>query len=246
MGMKNDMRKRAALVLAWALILWLPATAAAQGGKGQAPGKKPVIVLDRESFSTNELIEARVVGMEGNQLDFITLVPRNAPEHSFGEVVYTRGAVDMTVALAAPGPGIHEIRVFHDRPEGKWELAAAQPVWVAGEDGPAEHPSFSRVVTDKAAYHPGEEVPVRFEYLSGHEQDWLTIVPKGTPADEYGEVFYTKGANRGVHVFQGLPETGDYEIRVYHDWPLGGYEIKARRLIRVREPGREQEGLPPK
>jgi hypothetical protein len=41
-----------------------------------------------------------------------------------------------------------------------------------------------------------------------------------------GEWFYTGGMKSGSYTFGGL-QPGRYEVRVYFDWPDGGYKVKA-------------------
>lgn len=80
------------------------------------------------------------------------------------------------------------------------------------------------VRTEKAFYQPSEQIVVEFMGLPGNQGDWITIVGADVPPDRYGEWFYTNGQRSGTHVFNGLP-AGEYEVRVYFDWPAGGYNI---------------------
>ncbi|MFC1580093.1 hypothetical protein ACFL4N_04210 [Thermodesulfobacteriota bacterium] len=89
-----------------------------------------------------------------------------------------------------------------------------------------------KVVPGKGMYSPDEKIVVQFSGLPGNQQDWITIVRKGTPANKYGEWFYTKSRKTGSLQFKGL-RPGAYEIRVYLNWPSGGYNIVSRRPINV-------------
>jgi hypothetical protein len=73
---------------------------------------------------------------------------------------------------------------------------------------------------------------VEFSGLPGNEQDWITVVPIGTPTDKYAEWAYTIGKRDGKLTFERLP-AGEYEARAYFDWPKGGYELQARCAFRV-------------
>jgi hypothetical protein len=52
----------------------------------------------------------------------------------------------------------------------------------------------------------------------------------------YKEWFYTQGVQSGSHTFKGLP-AGEYEVRVYFDWPAGGYNVRVRYPITVSASG---------
>lgn len=82
------------------------------------------------------------------------------------------------------------------------------------------------VRTQKPFYAPGENILVQFNGMSGSTGDWITIVASGTPADNYGEWFYTNGARSGTNVFKGFSSPGTYEVRAYFNWPNGGYNIQ--------------------
>ncbi|MCK4911622.1 MAG: hypothetical protein KAR83_08255 [Thermodesulfovibrionales bacterium] len=81
--------------------------------------------------------------------------------------------------------------------------------------------------TGKDAYAPGEPVTVNYHGMPGNEQDWVTVAGALASEDSYGEYFYTGGVTEGTMQFRGL-EPGQYEVRAFHDWPNGGYEIRAR------------------
>ncbi|MBE9139294.1 hypothetical protein IQ254_19175 [Nodosilinea sp. LEGE 07088] len=83
----------------------------------------------------------------------------------------------------------------------------------------------------QATYAPGDAITVEFAGLPGNAQDWITVVEATAPDDTYGEWFYTDGQRSGSHSFSGLP-AGIYEVRVYFNWPDGGYVVQERdRLV---------------
>ena len=89
------------------------------------------------------------------------------------------------------------------------------------------------VRTAKESYAPQEAIEIEFSGLPGNAQDWITLVHKNRPDNQYGEWFYTRGTKSGRHTFKGVPE-GEYEIRVYFNWPSGGYKVQKRMGISVR------------
>jgi TolB-like protein len=85
----------------------------------------------------------------------------------------------------------------------------------------------------KTRYKAGEEIVIKYSGLPGNEHDWITLVPADQTDDTYGEWFYTDGEESGSHSFAGV-SAGDYEVRVYFDWPAGGYEVQKRIKVTVK------------
>jgi len=91
--------------------------------------------------------------------------------------------------------------------------------------------------TDAAAYAAGETVVVHYRGLPGNPQDWITVVRADESDDRYGAWLYTEGAASGTATFDGL-DAGTYEVRVYLDWPAGGFDVVSRYPFTVGlEPG---------
>jgi len=117
----------------------------------------------------------------------------------------------------------------------------------AGTDKPASSPSAAAakattgaasangvsLSASKPAYAAGEAIVVSFSGLAGDDTDWLTLVEADRSDGEYGEYFYTDGASSGTATFAGVP-AGDWELRLYFDWPAGGYEVQKRLKITVK------------
>ncbi len=97
--------------------------------------------------------------------------------------------------------------------------------------------SYNNAVTilkpGKTHYKRLEQVIVNYSGLPGNQNDWITLVSESTPDSTYGEWFYTQGQKSGTYVFKGL-EPGNYEVRVYFDWPNGGYLVRQRLKIKVK------------
>ncbi|WP_168206328.1 peptidoglycan-binding protein [Labrenzia sp. PHM005] len=86
---------------------------------------------------------------------------------------------------------------------------------------------------NKARFSTGEAVSVEFGNLPAGQLNWIAIAA----ADHGAEAFYDllmlqNGRQTGTHTFKLLPD-GDYELRVYLDWPNGGHEIAARAPVTV-------------
>ncbi len=81
--------------------------------------------------------------------------------------------------------------------------------------------------TIKNIFYENEPIIVEYFNLPGFKQDWITVVSKGANDSSYDEWFYTNGARNGTYTFKGLP-AGNYEVRVYFNWPDGGYVVMSR------------------
>jgi hypothetical protein len=82
---------------------------------------------------------------------------------------------------------------------------------------------------------PGESIFVKVINLPGNPQDWLTLVKVDAPASEFGEWFYTKGVTEGSWTFSVPKRPGNFEVRVFFDYPAGGQPMHARAPIEVEE-----------
>lgn len=78
--------------------------------------------------------------------------------------------------------------------------------------------------SDKTVYREGDPVVINYGGLPGNQRDWVTVVPLGTPADNWGQWTYTDGKASGSFQVDDLAP-GAYEARVYLDWPRGGFEV---------------------
>ena len=84
-------------------------------------------------------------------------------------------------------------------------------------------------------FSPGESILIKVTNLPGNPQDWLTLVKVDAPASIYGEWSYTKGVTEGSWTFSAPKRAGDYEVRVFFDYPAGGETIHARAPVKVEE-----------
>ncbi|MCP4287144.1 MAG: hypothetical protein GY792_22315, partial [Gammaproteobacteria bacterium] len=82
-------------------------------------------------------------------------------------------------------------------------------------------------------FSPGESVIIKIKNLPGNPQDWLTLVKVDALASKFGEWSYTKGVTEGTWTFSAPKRPGDYEVRVFFDYPAGGETIHARAAVKV-------------
>jgi len=85
----------------------------------------------------------------------------------------------------------------------------------------------------KTVYSRSERITVKFSGLPGNQYDWLTLIKASADDTTYGEWFYTNGQRSGTYSFKPVVP-GDYEVRVYFNWPGGGYKVQKRIKIKVR------------
>lgn len=124
-------------------------------------------------------------------------------------------------------------------------LASADEKLISDSSGSTESDSSDpdNITTDNTAdltLKPAKTVFTRFESvtisytgLPGNKNDWITLVKSSEPDSTYGPWFYTSGQRSGTYSF-GTVEPGEYEIRVYFDWPNGGYIVRKRIKITVK------------
>ncbi len=78
-----------------------------------------------------------------------------------------------------------------------------------------------------------EQVTISYSGLPGNQNDWITLTKASEPDTTYGDWFYTSGQRSGTYSFK-VTEPGDYELRVYYNWPDGGYIVQKRVKIKVK------------
>ena len=213
----------AALVLAWA-------------GAGSA--EAVTIALNKGAYAPNEQIRVTLGNLPGHKQDWVTVVKVGTPADKYGQWFYTNGVRQGSWTFKGLPAGSYEARVYLDWPKGGHNIVARRTFRV-GAPPQAPPPSPGKIKPgaidirpSKSGYAPGERIRVSVSGLPGNKQDWLTVVKAGTPADRYGQWYYTNGVRQGAWTFNGL-KAGSYEVRIYLDWPKGGHNIVARRTFTV-------------
>lgn len=80
---------------------------------------------------------------------------------------------------------------------------------------------------------PQGNVVVRWREMPGSATDWIAVQPANAADDSYGSTWtYTEGHREGTFD-AGKLAPGDYEVRVYFDWPAGGFTVQERVGFRV-------------
>ena len=90
-----------------------------------------------------------------------------------------------------------------------------------------------QVKTDKDIYNAGEQITVIYFGAPGDSDDWICIIPAGSPDDEAGNYKYlSHKIKQGVLIFDP-PPPGKYEVRAYYNYGNKGYEVSARHAFSV-------------
>ena len=93
---------------------------------------------------------------------------------------------------------------------------------------PSSVEGASVVWTDKDIYNQGEIIRVNFTNAPGNYNDWICIVPVGSPDTDGGDWKYIpSGLRQGVLIFD-LPSPGQYEVRAYYNYYRNGYVVTGR------------------
>jgi TolB-like protein len=86
---------------------------------------------------------------------------------------------------------------------------------------------------NKEVFSANENVIIEYSGMPGNQHDWITLAEASKPDTEWGNWFYTQGQKNGQYTYSGL-KPGIYEIRIYYNWPAGGYVVRKRTKFTVK------------
>ena len=186
------------------------------------------ISLDKDVYMQHEANVVTYEAMPGNSQDWMTIVPAGADDNTYDEWAYIQGQTHGQLTFTGLNPGQYELRVYFNWPDGGYEVQYRHPVNVVADQAKMAAAAEGLVVNlNKDVYAVGESISVQYQGMPGNNQDWFTIIGSGQSDESYGEYFYTSGQSQGSYTFKGV-EAGQYELRVYFNWPDGGYEVQHR------------------
>lgn len=90
--------------------------------------------------------------------------------------------------------------------------------------------------TSKDVYGASDVITAEYSGLASTKGNWMTVVDAAAKPDSYGEWHWLEEKSVGTLDFGPHP-AGTYEVRLYMDWPAGGYTIAARYPFRVEGAG---------
>ncbi|MBV5260501.1 hypothetical protein FLX56_18995 [Synechococcus moorigangaii CMS01] len=188
------------------------------------------VATQKATYAPSEPILVNYANLPGNAGDWITVVPTSAPDDSYEQWFYTDGQRSGSYQFEGLAPGSYEVRVYHNWPDGGYVVQDRYRFTVGTQ---TETLVSRHISTNKTVYQANESILVSYANLPGNAGDWITIVPANAPDDSYNEWFYTDGQRSGSRQFNGLTP-GNYEVRVYYNWPDGGYVVQDRYAFTVR------------
>ena len=164
----------------------------------------------KDIYQPSEQIIVNFDNMLGDNQDWIGIYPTGST-NDWGNVVkwaWTGGQVSGTKSFAPLPVGTYDVRLFF---QNSFNLEASKQIVV--EDGGN---IITIVTTTKANYLPDEEIVANFDNMSGANDDWIGIYPKGSNND-WGNVVAWKWIHSeilGTKTFTPLP-AGEYDVRVF-------------------------------
>ncbi|TVR19398.1 MAG: hypothetical protein EA391_00840 [Balneolaceae bacterium] len=105
------------------------------------------------------------------------------------------------------------------------------------ETVPADLVQNEHITLTSHSFRSGESIDVRWHNLPGNNTDWISVAPAGATDRTWGiHWWYIGGDTSGSNTIE-LVEPGEYEIRVYYNWPAGDYQVQSRLSFQVLQPG---------
>lgn len=95
-------------------------------------------------------------------------------------------------------------------------------------------PGGAFVRAARSTFASGENIKASFAGLPGNKGDWIAIAAAGAPDNSYLEWSFLGGRQSGAHSFSQRFKPGQYEIRLFEDWPAGKYEVVSRATFTVQ------------
>ena len=163
--------------------------------------------------------------MPGNEQDWITIVPAEADDTTWGEYFYTESAIGGVHSFSAQEPGEYEIRAYADWPDGGFQVIARGHVEVTCTPLSGDPSAFLRLNLNRPVYRPDEEITVFWAGMPDFDDNWIALYRSGTEDDAYQAWEWVQGGHGSV-TFSGL-KPGDYEARAFLNWAGCGYTAQA-------------------
>ena len=175
--------------------------------------------------------------LPGNSQDWIAISRAGQADNQYVSYRYLGGATEGTWSLKSGPPGDYEVRVYLNWPAGGYNPVLRQPIKVVSPEEGADAGLINKPKVRLASrtFAPGQPIEVRVTGFPGNSQDWVAIAKAGSPDSTYKDYDYTGGVNEGTWTYT-MNEPGEYEIRIYLNWPTGGYNPLLREKISVTAP----------
>lgn len=220
------------------LLLILTGPAAALELTSDPPAKALTskhLSLPVSQFLAGDSIRVGWFDTPGNPQDWFSIAAAGAPDSEYGSSwTFTGGKTEGTHELAGVQAGEWELRLYLNWPEGDYKVVdrlrfRVKPACPA-ELGQGKASDW--LLVRAGSLLEGEAVRICWRGLKGDPGDWLAVVPKGAPLDENGKWIFLGESPAGVFRVDGLA-AGEYEARLFFDWPKGGHQVRDRLHFQV-------------
>ena len=171
-------------------------------------------------------------GTWGNNSDWVSAAPAGAPDNSWAQWRYLDGLTRGDFYVKGLAPGSYEARLYSNWPAGGFIVHERVPFVVGGAAAPTALRGRYLAIP-ASVVRAGAPFELSWFDAPGRGKDWVTVVPAGAPDNQWGAWTYTNGQSSGVLKLENLA-AGDYEARIYFDWPTGGFNVMERLRFSAR------------
>ncbi len=171
---------------------------------------------NKNSYHSNEQIIVSFNNALGDDQDWIGIYPVGS-SNDWGNVVkwsWTGGQVSGSKSFTPLPAGTYDVRLFF---QNSFNLEASKQIVVEDSNSSDNNETNITTVTmTKTSYLPDEVIIANFNNMSGANDDWIGIYPKGS-SNDWGNVIawdWIHGNIQGTKTFAPLP-IGEYDVRVF-------------------------------
>lgn len=187
----------------------------------------PTVETTKNSYSVEEDVVAIFDNTLDQKNDWIAIYPTGTTNEWENLVSWKwlAGGTSGSVNLGVLPIGDYEVRVFFNN---SFEVEAKSSFKVEGNN------DVATVKTNKEVYTPEESISTIFNHMSGDNEDWIAIYPKGSSSDWGKQITWKwiRSDLSGEKVFGPLP-VGEYEVRVFF---RNSFDIEAKSSFKVEAP----------
>jgi hypothetical protein len=164
---------------------------------------------------------------------WVTIVAASAPDSEYGTWQYVPDGAS-EVALPAPvRGGSYEVRLHSDYPQRSYHVIARTPIRIASMPRPLPPVRF---MLEQRRVAPNQPIRVRFEQpIASNDASgkyWINVVHAWESDEVYGTWQYV--ADGAIEMELVAPaHAGDYEVRLYSDYPRARVRLAQREPIDV-------------
>ncbi|MDJ0927912.1 MAG: hypothetical protein QNJ73_09700 [Gammaproteobacteria bacterium] len=223
----------------------LPAVAVLFAVTSTAVHAEPQVELTGDTFAAGQTITVQVTGLPGNPQDWVALSQAGQADNQYVAYKYSNSVTEGTWEFTASTPGDYEVRVYLNWPDGGYNPVLRRPIKVVSTAAAVEAGLVGKPQVQLSArtFTPREPIEVTVTGFPGNAKDWVAIAKAGSADNSYVDYDYTNGVTEGTWTYN-VSQPGDYEVRVYLNWPDGGYNPVVRVPITVGAAGAAPTAAP--